>query len=344
MSRSLARIKEWFLRVPIFNRLLIGNSTVIILGAVGGTLLTRHLTLVGNLNLILLFVALGLFLTLLVNYLIVSSSLRPLKELRLALDQAQSGDIVLHEALRMQSDPDIKRLVAAIESLLNRLDTRNAQLRALSERAISAQEEERNRIARNLHDDTAQSLSTLLVHLERLESLLPENSPTLESRISQVRRLAEQTLDELRLIIWDLRPSILDDLGLAPAIRWYAGARLEDAGLRVRFNITTDGLRLSDTLETTLFRVIQEAISNILRHAHASEVEICIWPEQDSINLVVEDNGIGFDVSRKTGEAVTLNQLGLLGIQERATLVGGAFRITSTPGIGTRLHIRAPMN
>jgi two-component system sensor histidine kinase UhpB len=345
---AIRRLHRYILRFPIFNRVLVGNSIIIIAGAVGGTLLTRHLTVAGNFNLILLFASLGILLTLLVNYWIIRISLQPLRELSRAVDQVKNGQTSIPETSAMQSDPDIHRLVVAMNSMLERLDRRTNQWRALSERAINAQEEERRRIARGLHDDTAQTISTLIIYLERLEADLPADPAEYRPveyryRLSEIRRLATGMLEELRKNIWDLRPTILDDLGLVPAIRWYAQSNLEQAGVNLRFDFQSENMRLSPPLETMLFRVSQEAVSNILHHANASSVLISLWTDQSKVCLEVEDDGQGFDVERTSGEAVAKKQLGLLGIQERVSLIGGEVQISSAPGRGTRLEVSVPL-
>jgi two-component system sensor histidine kinase UhpB len=119
-------------------------------------------------------------------------------------------------------DPEIHRLVVAINSMLSRLELRTLELQAISERAIIAQEEERVRIARGLHDETAQSISMMIIRLEQIEKQLPEGNDSLQQHIGEVGELASRLVEDLRKVIWDLRPSILDDLGLIPAIRWYA--------------------------------------------------------------------------------------------------------------------------
>jgi two-component system sensor histidine kinase UhpB len=301
------------------------------------------LTVAGNFNLILLFSTLGIILTLLVNYWILHISFRPFQELNQAVNQVQNGQVALPESLEMKSDPFIHRLVIAMNSMLERLDRRTLQLRALSERSINAQEEERRRIARGLHDDTAQTISTLIIHLERLEAALPEDQAEFRNQLAGIRRMATGMLEDLRKNIWDLRPTILDDLGLISAIRWYAQSNLEPAGVGVELDIKSETIQLSQPLNTMMFRVAQEAINNILRHANASLVTINLWQDSTKVYLQVEDNGRGFDVERTKGEALPRKQLGLLGIQERVSLVGGEVLISSTPGRGTCLLVSVPL-
>lgn len=331
------------LRFPILYRVLIGNSFVIICGAIVGTFLTRHLTLVGNVNLILLFSFFGILLTILVNYWIIKTALSPLPELGNALEQVESGQTSLPDPLLKYEDPEIHRLVVAINTMLIRLENRTLELQAISERAILAQEEERVRIARGLHDETAQSISMLIIHLEQIERLLPEGDPALRQRVVDVRQLATRLLEDLRKVIWNLRPSILDDLGLIPAIRWYARTNLSDLGVQVKFATNNETIRLPQHIETMLFRITQEAVSNILRHAEAREVDIWLGQENEAVILEIRDDGRGFDVEQISGQALSRKQLGLLGIHERVSLVGGQLKVDSAPGTGTRIFISVPI-
>jgi signal transduction histidine kinase len=227
--------------------------------------------------------------------------------------------------------------------MLERMEERSVQLQALSERATNVQEEERKRIARGLHDDTGQALSTLIFELERLEGVLPADAPELKRRLAATRKLAVCALDDLRKVVYDLRPTMLDDLGLAAAIRWYARAKLEEGGIQVRFERFDEMIRLAPEVETALFRIAQEAISNILHHADAKLVALRLGCENGYACLEVEDNGCGFDVATVTGQALRRRRFGLLGIQERADWVGGEVALDSEPGQGTCLRIRVPM-
>ncbi len=341
----LSTLWQRFRHLPILGRLLLGNSAVIIVGAIGGTLFTHYL---GDLNieadfwLIGLFSTLGILLSLIVNYWIVKTTLRPVRELREAVDQVQAKHGI-RVSLTSDSDPDLVQLAVAINSMLDRMEKRSAQLRALSERAINAQEDERRRIARGLHDDTGQALSTLIIDLERLETALPADAPDLRQRLAETRQLAVRTLDDLRKVVYDLRPTMLDDLGLASAIRWYARAKLDEAAIRLKFEPLDETMRLTPELETALFRIAQEAINNIVRHAEAKSVTVRFGREDGYVCLEVEDNGCGFDVASVTGQALRLRRFGLLGIQERADLVGGEATLDSEPGRGTCLRVRLPL-
>lgn len=346
--KSLSGLPAWYrqfmLRISIFNRVIIGNSFIIIFGAIAGTFFTRHLALLGDIRLIILFSFTGILITLFVNYVIIKSALNPLRELGQALEQVSIEQVKIPEDLEKYEDRDIHRLVMTVNSMLVRLEKRTGQLKAVSERAIRAQEEERIRIARSLHDDTAQTISMLIIHLERIEKMIPPDDPELSRQVSESHKVATLLLENLRKVIWDLRPTILDDLGLVPAIRWYARSNLEGAGVQVEVGRGNEAMRLPPHIETVLFRILQEAVSNILRHANAGKVSIHLRPQEGQVVLEVKDNGRGFDVEKTTGEAVTRKQLGLLGIQERVALVNGAVKVESKPGEGTTVRVNVPLH
>lgn len=337
-------IKQRLSNLSIFHRIVIGNSIIIVAGAIGGTLLTRLLTdKAADLSLIIGFALIGTFISVLVNSWIIHSALRPLKELRQLVDRIQSGSSRLEMERLQPSDPDLGHFAAVLHDLLLQLEERNRHLRALSERAITAQEEERKSIARSLHDDTGQSLSMLIINLERLEDRLPMEETELRKKLEASRILASGILTELRKIVYGLRPTMLDDLGLVPAIRWYARSVLEPNGVQIRLSLPETSMELSSHLSTTLFRIAQEAINNISRHAGAKTADISLFIEQDRVVLKVQDDGQGFNLEQAAGQGVPLQHLGLLGIQERATLVGGDVVVESVPGKGTRLQICVPL-
>ncbi len=346
LSEIIKEGRRRFHRLPILRRLIIGNSSVIIIGAVGGTFLTHYLTeLRYDLDLFLIgvFAVVGILLSLFVNYWIVKNTLRPLHQLRESVDQVQAGQRRERVLVADDSDPDLNRLATAIDSMLARLDERTLQLRVLSEHAVDAQEEERKRIARGLHDDTSQALSMLIINLERLENAMPPKTPELRQRLTATRQLAIRTLEDLRKVIYGLRPTMLDDLGLVPAIRWYARSNLEEAGIQLNMEMLEESVRLPPSLETTLFRIAQEAINNIVRHANAKVVSVSILRSNGNICLRIEDDGHGFDVTQVSVQALRLRRLGLVGIRERMDLIGGDVTVESVPGQGTRLQVCVPI-
>jgi signal transduction histidine kinase len=232
----------------------------------------------------------------------------------------------------------------------------------LFKKALAAQEDERKRIARELHDEVSQSLTALLYDAE--DGLELEHLPAIKKRLQSICDLTQHTLDDIHKLMFDLRPSMLDQLGLIPALRWLAETRLEPKGVRVNvntnsnlglLNVENDSQRLSPEIETALYRVVQEAVNNIARHAAARNVEIGLFLDDGIASLSITDDGIGFDLTELgmgtikdiDSEDFQLSEntrgLGLLGMQERIELLGGELEIDSVPGNGTQINICVPI-
>lgn len=211
----------------------------------------------------------------------------------------------------------------------------------LLRQVISAQEEERKRIARELHDRFSQSLTALLYSLETAaETTDPADASSLRARM---RQLLQQTLEEVYDLIFDLRPSLLDHLGLVPAIESHAERNLEATGVRVHLEQSGAPRRLPPAVETALFRVVQEALCNIVQHAAASNVYITLDFQERGVSVTVEDDGIGFDVNAVEHSTDLRRGLGLLGMRERIELLGGDLTIASAPGNGASVAMRVPL-
>jgi PAS domain S-box-containing protein len=220
---------------------------------------------------------------------------------------------------------------------------RDAEVRArLLEQVISAQEDEQRRIARELHDATGQSLTSLLVRLRALEDVT-----TLESARASVRDLrgvTARTLDEVRQLARGLRPIALDELGLAAALEQHAAEYARARGIRVEVQLRgVEASRLPVALETALYRIVQEALTNAAKHAGAQTVSIVIRRDGGWVQAIVADDGCGFDVKTALGAVGSRAGLGLHGMRERAASLNGSVTIESTPGEGTTVYARIPL-
>ncbi len=334
-------------RPTLLVRILAANAVVVVLGAVVGTILTRQLAGRSTLGLMLAFAALGVGLSLLLNYLVLRRALRPLSDLTRAVDRIEVDPAEPRLPMAAAEDPDLSRLTTALNTMLDRvaahaatIEANRQSLRTLSLQVISAQEDERKRIARELHDETSQSLASLLISLERIDGVIPEDLPHLKERLRAARSLTTRAIDDLRTLVADLRPLVLDDLGLAPAIRWYASDRLEPEGIDVTVEAEADLPRLPPHIETAVFRIAQEAISNVLSHADAGQVRVKLF-RGHGLELEIEDDGIGFD-SALPVPPDGRQHMGLFGIRERAAALGGEARVESVPGEGTRVSVTIP--
>ncbi len=210
---------------------------------------------------------------------------------------------------------------------------------------FSIQEEERKRIARELHDETSQTLASLAASLEAMVGMLPPAADNIKARLRKAQSLSISLLDEMHKLIYELRPTLLDDLGLVAAIRWLADNNLGAAGVRVDFKTAGRERRLPPQLEIMLFRVIQEAVSNIVRHAHAKNVGISLHFKKSVIRVHVKDDGGGFNIEEAISSKDRPRGLGILGMRERVELMNGTLRIQSHLGSGgTEIDIEIPLN
>ncbi len=218
----------------------------------------------------------------------------------------------------------------------------NEQLQATVGAVIRAQEEERRRIGRELHDEAVQLLSAAAVRVGELEERVPARQRCTREGLSDIRGILTDALWEIRKIIVALRPSDLDDLGLIPALSAYARNRLAEAGVAVEAQLERPARRLSLDAETTVFRIAQEAVNNIARHAQARHAIVTLAQRNGTIVLSVQDDGIGFEPARVhtsgNGEG-----LGLMGMKERAALLGGKLEVVSRPGAGTNVRVVIPV-
>ena len=249
--------------------------------------------------------------------------------------------------------PDEFRLMVGIAQQLG-LSIENARLYQeaqerekllgdLLHQAVGAQEAERQRIARELHDATGQSLTAIALGLRGTETMLNSDPSVAAEQIVALRSFTTDALGELRRLISDLRPSHLDDLGLIAALRWYIREFGERYPIQADLVVEGDHVRLPSEYETVLFRITQEALTNIARHADASRatIELTIQPSQ--ISLTIRDDGRGFKLDEVLRGEGSRTGWGLIGIQERASLIGGQYEIDSAPGRGTVIRVQVPL-
>ena len=234
-------------------------------------------------------------------------------------------------------------LEGKIQQRTRELEEANKIREQLLEKLISAQEEERKRIARELHDEASQSLAALVLYLEDVADELPARYHAVKQRLDALKEQTIQTLDGVRNLALELRPSSLDDLGLPKAIEWYAKDYLSKHGLDAKIDIAVPKIKLPSHTETMVFRIVQEALTNVVKHAQASQVSVRLQLSNSKVSVWIEDNGKGFDVDAALSGVAGQKNLGLHGMIERATLLGGTLNISSAPGKGTCLNIEIPL-
>lgn len=250
---------------------------------------------------------------------------------------------------RVQALLRIQQTEAALRRAHNELEQRvaertaelaqaNAALRAMSLRLVEVQEQERRFLARELHDEAGQVLTGLKMVVDQSLMVAPE---PLRERLSGAVQLINDLISRVRNLSLELRPQMLDDLGLLVALEWHFKRYTQQTNIQVDFRRTALGERLPAFLETAIFRIAQEALTNVARHARVTEVAVRLWVDAERVGLQVEDKGAGMDAE---AALATRNSTGLSGMKERAELLGGEFTLESQPGQGTRLTVELPLN
>jgi len=225
--------------------------------------------------------------------------------------------------------------------LLKQSRLQQQRLRALSHQILHAQEEERKRISRELHDVIAQALVGINVHVAALTEGTAAKPKLLERKIANMHRVVEESLDIVHRFARQLRPTMLDDLGLIPALQAFMKGFMEDTGVRTSLKAFGGIETATDAVRTVLYRVAQEALTNVARHAKASQAEVLIQCLDGCIHMDISDNGLGFKVDGKPG-AKKHHRLGLIGMRERVEMIGGTFSVESAPGQPTTVRVALP--
>jgi signal transduction histidine kinase len=245
-------------------------------------------------------------------------------------------------ALRKSAEESLRKSEEHYGQLLQQSKHMQEQLRLLSHQLLLAQEEERKKISRELHDVIAQTLTSINVQLSTLKNKAGLNSKGLERRIARTQRLVVHSVNIVHQFARELRPTVLDDLGLIPALHTFMKSFAERTGIRVRLSAFAAVKQVDGHTRTALYRVAQEALNNVARHAQATLAEVSIQRLDGAVCMTIKDNGEGFQQKRavrgKKGK-----RLGLLGMRERLEMVGGTFAVTSLPGKGTTVLAKVPL-
>jgi signal transduction histidine kinase len=242
-------------------------------------------------------------------------------------------------AFQVETERKIAGLQAAQLEESQQRETMRAEL---FRRVVAAQEAERQRIARDLHDETGQSLTAIGMGLRGLEGRINTRNKEALNTLHKLETLTADSLKELQRLMSDLRPSHLDDLGLSAAIRWYSSKIQEHSSISIRLDIHGDECDLDDAMKITIFRIIQESLNNIIKHSQATHVNIHLHFDEKNVRISVFDNGIGFDHDEIQQKRASRLSLGMAGMEERAALLGGTVTVQSRPGYGTEVEAIIP--
>ncbi len=235
---------------------------------------------------------------------------------------------------------ELGRLAAENARLIERLTDSERRFRLISRGVLRVQEAERGRISRELHDGVGQALTAIKLQLELLER---DAAAPVADRLSELRELADRTLQDVRQISRLLRPPILDDLGLIPTLRWLARTFGEGAGLTVDVETELDEERLDPDVETLLFRATQEALTNAAKHARAASARVSLARTPRGVRLLVRDDGVGFEADALLQTDDQHRGFGLRGLRDRVQLFGGRFALRAASGSGTTVEVEVPL-
>jgi two-component system sensor histidine kinase UhpB len=365
-------IRRWHL--SLFEKVIVVNSIMLIGEALAGLWITSHSLEVHHYLIDISFIVLATLLTFVINFVLLRASFSPLFHLLSTIREISSGKTHVR-AKTYSSDAELSELALAFNTMLDHLeDARREQTNLI----LQAQEEAQRRIALELHDEVGQNMTALLIHVEVLKQTIQtlssstmksETQQQLTEELEQLTRLTQITTESIRVIAQQLRPSVLDDLGLLPAFRWL----VEDSRQRLHLNVTLTirGFKDVSTLpaqyETTLFRITQESLTNVARHTRAEHVTILLAQEGQHIELSIQDlqyppcsilrrieEGEGEnplpplvpldadDSNRTMLKTSRGSGLGILGMRERARLLGGTLTIHSQPNRGTTVQAIIP--
>lgn len=329
------------LRVPLFFKLFLANGAIVVAVTLAGAHLSARFASSSANEAVpsfMLLAAVGIALSLAANAAIVWVALTPLRSLETAAARIRAGDHAARAESSRLADRDLDRLARTFNEVLDAVADQTRRLREMAARAQSATEEERRRLARELHDGIAQSLAALNIRVK-----LARNTTDSQVRASDLEEVSGGIADailELRRMARGLRPPALEILGLAAAIESHSRSAAEAAGIEARINAENVTGLLSPDAELAVYRIMQESLSNTIRHSGASQVSIDLAQTDDGVQMTIADDGRGFD---PTAMMLGDRGLGLFGMKERASVLGGTLDLESRPGHGTRVRLTVPI-
>lgn len=351
--RTVSRL----LSLSLFYKVLIANSAIVLLGAVAGTVITQRITSARpneswDIPLVITFAGAGILLTWALNALLLRAALSPLDRLQQVVKRVREGDMSVRAHPTPLDDVQLTRLGETLNQMLDEVEGYEEQVRALSGALIYAQEEERQRIARELHDDTGQVLTLLLIRLKLLEA--QPGADQLASQIAELRGLVSSAIDQVRRLALNLRPPTIDQLGLLPSLRSLGASFTESTHIQVRLDLPREQITLSPERTVAIYRVVQEALTNVAKHANAHLVTVTLTltltptgASQRQLRAVIHDDGGGFAPealpNHTLRRAESVRGVGLFGMEERARLAGGALNVQSAPEQGTTITLTVPL-
>jgi signal transduction histidine kinase len=338
-SAGTSSVPRWLraaLGVPLVGKL--AGAALLVVLVMTSLIVALHITGASDGEMMaILFV--GLFATLVINLVLVSVALKPVADLEALSHQVLAGDLDARAQPSVLADRDIGRLGRSINLLLDALVSDRARMRRLAAEVIREHDEERARVARELHESVAQGIAAQMLQLGAAARTATD--PALREQLLAIRAMTGTTMEELRALSQKVYPQMLDELGLGPALTRLARLTQERCGTSVDAAIEVPARRVSPDAAAVLYHVAEEALANACLHASAAHIRVALTSDIDTATLEVVDDGAGFDVAAEEGDAPTV---GIFSMRQRVALVAGRFEITSTPGQGTRVVARVPVS
>ncbi|MCK4793648.1 MAG: PAS domain S-box protein, partial [Desulfobacteraceae bacterium] len=266
-------------------------------------------------------------------------------QVALSIQNAKLHEEVIRHSRELEGQiTERKQAEKEKDILLDQVQMANERLKTLNRERINLQEEERKRISQELHDELGQALTAITLDLGIIERELdPETDRDIRKRLSETRTIANELDQKIDELAFDLRPSILDDLGLIPTLKWYADRYSQRAEVEVEIEVIGRKKRLPPEIETALYRITQEALTNVAKHAQAKKIKLQLDRQLKTVTVSIEDDGQGFDVEELQTTLAPPQGMGLAGMKDRISLLGGRLEIHSKPGEGTRIEIEIPL-
>ncbi len=336
-------MQEQLRRMPLRFKVLVANATIVVIGAIFGTLITANLLsrhdgwqMVGVMA---LFAISGGVVSILVNWFVVDRALRPLDDIVDTAERVKNGDLSARTGVDPLRDPDLEQIVVSFNGALDRVESDGDRIKDLANRVIAAQEDERKRIARELHDDTSQ---VLFAQLLRVSAMKNSDNPETREIAEQLETMFAESMEAVRRLGHELRPPSLDDLGLREATEALCQRMAERSNVDVDYEYEGIRTRLDPAVELVLYRVAQEALTNMWKHANATKASVKIGHWEEGVELIVEDNGRGFDTKKANPSDGRGLGLGVFGMRERVDLVGGILEVNGNRNPGTSVRAWIP--
>lgn len=336
-------MQERIRRMPLRLKVLFANAAIVLVGAVFGTWITAS---VANRHegsemvaLAIGFALAGGIISILVNKMVVEAALKPLDDIVDIAEKVKAGDLSARTGVDPNRDRDLEQIVISFNGALDRVQSDGERIKELVNRVIAAQEDERKRIARELHDDTSQ---VLFAQLLRVSALKSSENPEVRDVAESLETMFAESMEAVRRLGHELRPPSLDDLGLREATEALVQRMADRSDVDIEYEYFGRLNRLEPEVELVLYRVAQEALTNMWKHAHATKASVMINSKADGVELIVDDNGQGFDPNLENRSDGRGLGLGVFGMKERVDLVGGILDVIGNRNPGTRVRAWIP--